>query len=166
MDSGQEVSKWPYFQSMMFIKDQITHSASTSVYMSDMQYQSIYPEIEMTEEPLNEKLSYSSVKDLSSQNDADVVDAICCNQCENFSDDKHFLLSLLPMFSALSPENKLRARIGIETLLLNIAFPEVSTAKTDDSIQVDNHEGNSTKSPTTKVVEKRKRKSAITRKYC
>lgn len=51
------------------------------------------------------------------------------NQDENISDDKHFVLSLLPMLSTLPMDKKLKARIAIETLVHNIAFPDLNTAE-------------------------------------
>ncbi|KAL5240271.1 hypothetical protein ACI65C_007681 [Semiaphis heraclei] len=58
------------------------------------------------------------------------------NQDEyNISDDKHFVLSLLPMLSSLPMEKKLKARIAIETSLHNIAFPVL---KTEEKFHIEN----------------------------
>lgn len=153
-DPAQEISRWPYFYPMMFIKGQILHNSTNSVYSSaDFQYQNIYPEVEMVvgtdeDDPLNCLNIEHGI-----QNSVDVNNLECSNQDENISDDKHFLLSLIPMFSVLSPEKKLKARIAIETSLLNIAYPDLSTADMNTGKQ----NGTSQKSPTT--TEKRKRTS-------
>ncbi|XP_022170711.1 fibroblast growth factor receptor 3-like [Myzus persicae] len=57
------------------------------------------------------------------------VNSEVLNQDENVSDDKHFLLSLLPMLSKLPMDKKLIARIAIETSLQNIAFPDLRTVE-------------------------------------
>jgi len=122
-ENFQEVSRWPYFHSMMFIKEQILHTVSDSVQLSDFQYQNMYPEVEMGESsqeynPLNcLNIEYDNSVDVKSENS---------NQDENISDDKHFLLSLLPILSSLPLDKKLKARIAIETSLLNIAYPDLN----------------------------------------
>lgn len=68
---------------------------------------------------------------------------------ENMSDDEHFLLSVLPMFSALPVDKKLKARIAFETSLLNIAYP--GSSATDNSPQVEQqNQCSSSISPSTK----------------
>lgn len=155
MESDQEMSRWPYFHSMMFIKDQISHTAlNNALYSSaDLQHQSIYPEVELKEEfsdgenPLNcLNIEYEN------QNSAEVTSA---NQDENISDDQHFLLSLLPMLCTLPMDKKLKARIAIETTLLNIAYPDLSAEHQDSS-----HAGqNDTAQKPSSTTRKRKRAS-------
>lgn len=153
LNRDQEISKWPYFHSMMFIKDQISHNVSTSSYLSNMQYQNIYPEVEMREGSADEDTALNCLNvEFENQNVVDVNSEYSSHD-ENISDDQHFLLSLLPMFAALPPEKKLKARIAIETSLLNIAYPDLSTTDNNNS-QVDQN-GSSQKSPT--KAEKRKR---------
>ncbi|XP_025422716.1 uncharacterized protein LOC112692304, partial [Sipha flava] len=153
VDSGKDMSRWPYFSSMMFIKEQILHKTTNPVYLSDIQYQNIYPEVEIgvgTDEdnPLN--CLNSECENLNS---AEVNNSTCANQDENISDDKHFLLSLIPMFSVLSPAKKLKARIAIETSLLNIAYPDLSASDNSQDEQNGTLHKSSTK------AEKRKRMS-------
>lgn len=133
-DSGQEMSRWPYFKSMMFIKDQILHTVKNSLYLSDFQYQNIYPEVEMGEgSDENNKFDCLNIE-YENQNLAEMRSDYS-NQDENISDDKHFLLSLLPMFSTLPLDKKLKARIAIETTLLNLVYPDLNTD--DNNSQVD-----------------------------
>jgi len=66
------------------------------------------------------------------------------NQDENISDDKHFVLSLLPMLSTLPMDKKLKARIAIETLVHNIAFPDLNTAENVHAEQKNTTEKSST----------------------
>lgn len=146
-DSDQELSRWPYFHSMMFIKEQISHTVSNSVYLSDFQYQNIYPEVKI-EEQSDEDNPFNCVNAEYDKQSLCEIKPEYSNRDENISDDKHFLLSLLPMFSALSPDKKLKARIAIETSLLNITYPNLSTNANCQAEQ---------KSPT--KAEKRKRTS-------
>lgn len=125
-DCDQEMSKWPYFHYMMFIKDQISHTVSNSLYLSDFQSQNIYSEVK-TEEVSDEDNPLNCVNAEYDNQSLCEVKLDYSNENENISDDKHFLLSLLPMFSALSPDKKLKARIAIETSLLNITYPNLST---------------------------------------
>jgi len=126
MESDQEMSRWPYFHSMMFIKDQISHTATNSVYLTDLQYQNIYPEVELKEELSNDANPLNCLNiEYENQNSVELKSDYS-NQDENISDDKHFLLSLLPMLSTLPMDKKLTARIAIETSLLNIAYPDLS----------------------------------------
>lgn len=153
VDNGNEISRWPYFSAMLFIKEQILHKATNPLHLSDIQYQSIYPEVEMEvgyddDNPINCLNS-----EFENQSSAEENNSTSANQNENISDDKHFLLSLIPMFSVLSPEKKLKARIAIETSLLNIAYPDLSAA---DNCQ-DEQNGTSHKSSI--KAEKRKRSS-------
>ncbi|XP_050523290.1 uncharacterized protein LOC126895464 [Daktulosphaira vitifoliae] len=166
LENGQDISKWPYFQSMMFIKDQISHSVSNSLYLADIQFQNIYPEVEMTEGVDEDKHSNSTVA-RSTDNGVEICSS-SLYQDENFSDDKHFLLSLLPTFSALSPEKKLKARIAIETLLLKTAYPEVLAIKTEETLSEVNQSNvdKCNELQPVKTATKRKRKSAVTKKYC
>jgi len=128
MESDQEMSRWPYFHSMMFIKDQISHTVTNSVYLTDLQYQNIYPEAELKEELSDETNPLNCLNiEYDNQNSVEIKSDYS-NQDENISDDKHFLLSLLPMLSTLPMDKKLTARIAIETSLLNIAYPDLSTA--------------------------------------
>lgn len=122
MDSDQILSRWPYFHSMMFIKEQISHTVRSSVYLSDYQYQNMYPEVEMGEEE-SEKDNPLNCLNIECENSGEVKSEYS-NQDENISDDKHFLLSLLPMLSSLPLDKKLKARIAMETSLLNIAYPD------------------------------------------
>lgn len=151
IESDQEMSRWPYFHSMMFIKDQISHTATNSVYLTDLQYQNIYPEVELKEELSDDTNPLNCLNiEYDNQNLVEVKSDYS-NQDENISDDKHFLLSLLPMLSTLSMDKKLAARIAIETSLLNIAYPDLSTVDNSHAEQ----KGPIQKSPT--KTEKRKR---------
>jgi len=151
MESDQEMSRWPYFHCMMFIRDQISHTVTNSVYLSDLQYQNIYPEVELKEEASGEGNPLNCLNiEYDNQNSVE-VNSDCSNQDENISDDKYFLLSLLPMLSALPMDKKLKARIAIETSLLNIAYPDLNTAENSHAEQI----GNIQKSPI--KTEKRKR---------
>lgn len=139
-ESDQDVSRWPYFHSMMFIKDQISHTATTvaanPVYFSaNFQYPAgIYPDVVIggdnggsDEENYNNPLDCLNIE-YDNQNTVQMWKSNeypIHHQYDNISDDKHFLLSLLPVFSMLSPEKKLKARIAIETSLLNIAYPDL-----------------------------------------
>lgn len=132
-NSGQEISRWPYFQSMMFIKEQILHTVKNSLYLSDFQYQNIYPDVEMGEgSDENNKFDCLNIE-YDNQNSAEVRSGYS-NQDENISDDKHFLLSLLPMFSTLPIDKKLKARIAIETTLLNLVYPNLNTDDNDSQV--------------------------------
>jgi len=133
-DSDQEVSRWPYFQSMMFIKEQITHTATSSIYLSEFPYQNIYPEVEIEEEEGSEENNSLNCLNVVHGNSVEVKSENL-DQDENISDDKHFLLSLLPMLSSLPLDKKLKARIAIETSLLNIACPDSGT--NDNCCQVE-----------------------------
>lgn len=147
MDSDKDMSRWPYFHSIMFIKDQIAHTATNSLYLSDFQYQNVE-----VEEGTDEDNPFNCLNiEYDDQNSAEMKSEYS-NQDENISDDKHFLLSLLPMFSILSPQKKLKARIAIETSLLNIAYPDLSAA-------ADKTEENNGTSQNSTKVEKRKRMS-------
>lgn len=157
MAGDQEMSKWPYFYSMMFIKDQISHTVSTSTYLSDLQYQNIYPEVEMAEGSDDDSPLNCLNVEFENQNAVNASSEYS-NQDENISDDKHFLLSLLPMFSTLPPDKKLKARIAIETSLLNIAYPDLST--------VDQVEQNGSTQKSSTKAEKRKRISSNSKKRC
>lgn len=145
VNSDQEMSRWPYFYSMMFIREQISHTVTNgSMFLSDFQYPTVCPKTETTEaegEEAKEKWVSAGPNDENSPNHEDDDDndgyrpLNCLHveygnwsdaQDENFSDDKHFLLSLLPMFSTLAPDKKLKARIAIETSLLNIAYPDLT----------------------------------------
>lgn len=132
-DSGQEVSRWPYFQSMMFIKEQISHTVENSLYLSDFQYQNIYPEVKM-EEGSDENNKFNCLNTEYGNQYSAEMRSDNSNQDENISDDKHFLLSLLPMFSTLPLDKKLKARISMETTLLNLVYPDLNT---DDNSQID-----------------------------
>ncbi|CAI6343343.1 unnamed protein product [Macrosiphum euphorbiae] len=66
------------------------------------------------------------------------------NQDENISDDKHFVLSLLPMLSTLPMDKKLKARIAIETLVHNIAFPDLNAAENTHAEEKNTTEKSST----------------------
>uniref|UniRef100_A0A2S2NZN3 BESS domain-containing protein n=1 Tax=Schizaphis graminum TaxID=13262 RepID=A0A2S2NZN3_SCHGA len=128
IESDQEMSRWPYFHSMMFIKDQISHTVTNSAYLSDLQYQNIYPEVELKEDAVSDEENPLNCLNIEYDNQNLVeVKSEYSNQDENISDDKHFLLSLLPMLSTLPMDKKLVARIAIETSLLNIAYPDLST---------------------------------------
>lgn len=65
------------------------------------------------------------------------------NQDENISDDKHFVLSLLPMLSTLPMDKKLKTRIAIETLLYNITFPDLNTSENIHDAQQNTTENSS-----------------------
>lgn len=146
MASDQEVSRWPYFQFMLFIRDQISHTVtatSNSVYLSsDFQFPpGIYPEVVIggdgsDDDYCNNPLNCLNIE-YDNQNTVQAKSDEYSNQDENISDDKHFLLSLLPIFSILSPEKKLKARIAIETSVLNIAYPDLN----DKSHQQDEQNG-------------------------
>lgn len=137
IESDQEMSRWPYFHSMMFIKDQISHTVTNSAYLSDLQYQNIYPEVELKEEVSDEENPLNCLNiEYDNQNSIEVKSEYS-NQDENISDDKHFLLSLLPMLSTLPMDKKLVARIAIETSLLNIAYPDLNTAENVHTEQTD-----------------------------
>ncbi|KAF0772724.1 Transcription factor Adf-1 [Aphis craccivora] len=137
IESDQEMSRWPYFYSMMFIKDQISHTVKNSAYLSDLQYQNIYPEVELKEEESDEENPLNCLNlEYDNQNSIEVKSEYS-NQDENISDDKHFLLSLLPMLSTLPMDKKLVARIAIETSLLNIAYPDLNTEENVHSEQTD-----------------------------
>lgn len=151
MESDQEMSRWPYFRSMMFIKEQISHTVTNTVYLTDLPYQNIYPEIELKEEVSDEENPLNCLNiEYDNQNSVEAKSEYS-NQDENISDDKHFLLSLLPMLSTLPMDKKLIARIAIETSLLNIAYPDLSIADNSQAEQKDTTEELSTK------TEKRKR---------
>lgn len=151
MESDQEMSRWPYFHSMMFIKEQISHTVTNSIYLTDLQYQNIYPEVELKEEVSDEENPLNCLNiEYDNQNSVEVKSDYS-NQDVNISDDKHFLLSLLPMLSTLPMDKKLIARIAIETSLLNIAYPDLSTADNSHAEQKCTTQKLSTK------TEKRKR---------
>lgn len=151
-ENDQEISRWPYFHSMMFIREQISYTATNSLFLSDLQNQNIYPEVKIQEDSdeSNNPLNCLNIE-YDNENSVEVKSNYII-QNENISEDQHFLFSLLPMFSVLPPDKKLKARIAIETSLLNIAYPELSTT---DNPQV-GQKNASQKSPVTKA-EKRKR---------
>ncbi|VVC24774.1 Hypothetical protein CINCED_3A012973 [Cinara cedri] len=173
MAGDQDGSRWPYFHSMMFIRDQISHTATVAanpLYLSGgFQYPpGIYPEVQIggdgdgsDEDNCNNPLNCLNIE-YDNQN---TVQAMNSNeysnyyQDENISDDKHFLLSLLPIFSTLSPDKKLKARIAIETSLLNIAYPDLNdkSARLQDNQNGD--DGIAVQKSTAKA-EKRKRTPA------
>ncbi|CAI6352347.1 unnamed protein product [Macrosiphum euphorbiae] len=151
-ESDQEMSRWPYFHSMMFIKEQISHTVTNSAYLTDLPYQNIYPEVELKEDVSDEGNPLNCLNiEYDYQNSAEVKSEYS-NQDENISDDKHFLLSLLPMLSTLPMDKKLIARIAIETSLLNIAYPDLSTGSENSHAE----ENGTTQQLSTKT-EKRKR---------
>lgn len=152
MESDQEMSRWPYFHSMMFIKDQISHTVTNSVYLTDLQYQNIYPEVELKEELSDETNPLNCLNiEYDNQNSVEIKSEYS-NQDENISDDKHFLLSLLPMLSTLPMDKKLTARIAIETSLLNIAYPDLSIADNSPAEQMGTTQKSSTKTEKRKGI--------------
>lgn len=159
MESDREMSRWPYFHSMMFIKDQISHNVTNSLYLSDFQCQNIYPEVELKEEMSDEEIPLNCLDvEYDNQNLVEVKSEYS-NQDEHISDDKHFLLSLLPMLSTLPMDKKLIARIAIESSLLNIAYPDLSTADNSLSEQKDITQKSSTKTEKRKGTTKDERHS-------
>lgn len=162
-DSDRELSRWPYFQSMMFIKEQILHSVSNPVYSSEVQYQNIYPEVKIDELSDEDNPLNCVNAEYDNQNLFEVKSEYS-NQNENISDDKHFLLSLLPIFSALSPDKKLRARIAIETSLLNITYPNLGTSTTSQMEQSSPTKAEKRKRTSEDDHQKKKTCSSITKK--
>lgn len=130
-DYDLETCKWPHFKSMMFIQEQIMYTTCSAVtnpeYLSGVKYENnliseVKMEVESYDDSGNNSLNDQTDAEYDYENNYSETDVNFeySDQNDNMSDDEHFLLSLLPMFSILSPDKNLKARIAIETALLNI----------------------------------------------
>lgn len=143
-NGDQDASRWPYFYPMMFIREQISHTVAdaSAAFPSDFQCRPTAAARTLTASAGDVAGGgpwYPAGPDDCDEDCGDGYRPLNCLHVEygnrpdapdeNLSDDEHFLLSLLPVFSTLAPDKKLRARIAIETSLLNIAYPDHLTAQ-------------------------------------